>query len=75
MPPPTRLILNSPPDGFPLDEIERQIIYKAMEKSGGCIAGAAKLLHTTYRTVEYRVKKYGISRDNQRNGEIDTPKR
>ena len=64
-----------PPDGFPLDEIERQIIYKAMEKSGGCIAGAAKLLHTTYRTVEYRVKKYGISRDNQRNGETDTPKR
>ncbi len=64
-----------PPEGFPLEEIERQVIFKAMEKSGGCIAKAAKLLETTYRTVEYRVKKYGIPRDSQPNGEQDQPKR
>jgi two-component system response regulator PilR (NtrC family) len=58
-----------PPDGLALDEIERQVISRAMEKSGGCIAEAARLLHTTYRTVEYRVKKYGIARNHQRNGE------
>jgi DNA-binding NtrC family response regulator len=64
-----------PQDGFPLEEIERQVIFKAMEKSGGCIASAARLLKTTYRTVEYRVKKYGIPTANQRNGESNTPKR
>ncbi|MFH1993536.1 MAG: sigma-54 dependent transcriptional regulator [Pseudomonadota bacterium] len=51
-----------PPNGVSLEEIERQVIFKAMEKSGGCIARAAKLLGTTYRTVEYRVKKYAIPR-------------
>jgi transcriptional regulator with PAS, ATPase and Fis domain len=64
-----------PPEGFPLEEIERQVIFKAMEKAGGCIAKAAKLLGTTYRTVEYRVKKYGIPRVSQPNGEQDQPKR
>ena len=58
-----------PPNGVSLEEVERQIILKAMERSGGCIASAAKLLGTTYRTVEYRVKKYDIPRANQRNGE------
>ena len=51
-----------PPEGISLEEIERAIIAKAMEKSDGCIARAAKLLGTTYRTVEYRVKKYGLPR-------------
>jgi DNA-binding NtrC family response regulator len=64
-----------PPDGFPLEEIERQVIFKAMEKSGGCVARAAKLLKTTYRTIDYRAKKYGIPRTTQPNGEQDQPKR
>ena len=62
MPPVAPSILNSPRTVFPLEEIERQVILKAMEKSEGCIAEAARLLHTTYRTVEYRVKKHGIPR-------------
>jgi transcriptional regulator with GAF, ATPase, and Fis domain len=49
--------------------MERAVIVKAMERSDGCIAKAAKLLGTTYRTVEYRVKKYGLPRPHQRNGE------
>jgi two-component system response regulator PilR (NtrC family) len=53
-----------PAEGVSLEDIERQIIDRAMERSGGCIAGAAKLLKTTYRTVEYRVKKYRIPRKN-----------
>jgi DNA-binding NtrC family response regulator len=58
-----------PPEGISLEEIEKGVIAKAMERSDGCIARAAKLLGTTYRTVEYRVKKYGIPRSHQRNGE------
>lgn len=69
------LNLELPKEGIPLDEIEREIIFKAMEKAGGSMAQAAKLLGTTYRTIEYRVKKYGIPRLNRRNGEKDQPKR
>jgi two-component system response regulator PilR (NtrC family) len=58
-----------PPEGITLEEMERAVIVKAMERSDGCIAKAAKLLGTTYRTVEYRVKKYGLPRPHQRNGE------
>jgi len=58
-----------------LDEIERQVILRAIEKSDGSIAKAAKLLRTTYRTVEYRMKKYDITRVHQPNGEPDLPKR
>ena len=52
-----------------LDDMEREVILKAMEKSNGCMAKAADLLGTTYRTVEYRVKKYNIPRKNQRKSE------
>ncbi len=64
-----------PPEGYPLEELEKEIIFKALEKAGGCISGAAKLLRTTYRTVEYRVKKHGITREIQRNSESHPPKR
>jgi two-component system, NtrC family, response regulator PilR len=50
------------PEWLPLEEIERRVILKAMEKTGGNISKAAKLLGTTYRTIEYRVKKFGISK-------------
>jgi two-component system, NtrC family, response regulator PilR len=56
---------NSIPENMPLEEIERQVIVKAMEKSGGNISKAAKSLGTTYRTIEYRIKKFGIPRSNK----------
>jgi two-component system, NtrC family, response regulator PilR len=67
--------LDFPVGKLSLDEIERSVIHSAMEKSNGCITQAAKLLGTTYRTVEYRVKKYDIPRVNPPNGEPDPPKR
>jgi two-component system, NtrC family, response regulator PilR len=56
------LDLDNIPEGLSLEEIERRVILKAMEKAGGNISKAAKLLGTTYRTIEYRVKKFGISK-------------
>jgi DNA-binding NtrC family response regulator len=64
-----------PPEGYPLEALEKEIILKALDRCGGSIAGAAKFLQTTYRTVEYRMKKHGISREDQRNGGPDPPKR
>lgn len=61
--------IESPSNSVSLDDMEREVILKAMEKSNGCMAKAADLLGTTYRTVEYRVKKYNIPRKNQRKSE------
>jgi DNA-binding NtrC family response regulator len=49
-----------PPDGIDIEELERQLIVQAMEKSGWVIAKAARLLGLTYRTLQYRLEKFGI---------------
>ena len=43
-----------------LDELEKDAIVKALEKSGGNQAEAAKALGITQRQIGYKVKKYGI---------------
>ncbi len=49
-----------PPDGIDIEELERQLIVQAMEKSGWVIAKASRLLGLTYRTLQYRLEKFGI---------------
>ena len=51
-----------PPDGIDIEELERQLIVQAMEKSGWVIAKASRLLGLTYRTLQYRLEKFGIRR-------------
>jgi DNA-binding NtrC family response regulator len=51
-----------PPDGIDIEELERQLIVQAMEKSGWVIAKAARLLGLTYRTLQYRLEKFGIKK-------------
>ena len=49
-----------PADGIDIEEVERALIVQAMEKSDWVIARAARLLHLTYRTMQYRLEKFGI---------------
>jgi transcriptional regulator with GAF, ATPase, and Fis domain len=42
------------------EEFERQVIARAMERSGGVIARAAKMLGMSYRTLQYRLEKFGL---------------
>ena len=49
-----------PADGIDIEAFERQLIVQAMEKSGWIIARAARLLGLTYRTLQYRLEKFGI---------------
>ena len=49
-----------PPEGIDIEELERQLIVQAMERSGWVIARAARLLGLTYRTLQYRLEKFGI---------------
>ncbi len=43
-----------------LEEVEKRLLIQAMERSGGVIAKAARVLGLTYRTMQYRLGKYGI---------------
>ena len=49
-----------PQEGIDIEELERQLIVQAMERSGWVIARAARLLGLTYRTLQYRLEKFGI---------------
>jgi two-component system response regulator PilR (NtrC family) len=54
-----------PPEGIDLDghlgEIERNLLVQALERTGGNRTGAAKLLKTSFRSLRYRLVKYGLS--------------
>lgn len=60
-------IINFPKERKSLDEIERELIIEAMNKTGWNMSKASKILGITYRTLQYRLGKYGIRKPN------DTP--
>lgn len=60
--PMTGLGLELPAEGVSLEELERELIFKAMEQSDWIIMKAAKLLGLTYKTLQYRLEKYGIKK-------------
>ncbi len=51
-------------DGIDLDkvmgQIEKELLVKAIHASNGIKKKAAKLLHITFRSMRYRVEKYGL---------------
>jgi DNA-binding NtrC family response regulator len=49
-----------PAEGVDLEEVERNLLIQAMERAGWVIARAARLLNLTYRTMQYRLEKFGI---------------
>ena len=49
-----------PDAGIALEDLERDIILQALEKTGRNKTQAAKLLNITYDTLRYQVKKYGL---------------
>lgn len=52
-----------PTDGISFKELEREVLLKAMRKSNWVIAKAAQLLGMSYRTLQYRLNKFGIKRE------------
>lgn len=54
------LILNFPDQGISFEEVERELIIKALEKSSGNQTQAAKLLGITRSALLYRAQKYKI---------------
>lgn len=60
-------VADLPQDGLDLqahlDTIERRILEQALERCGGVKTEAARLLSLTFRSLRYRLAKYGIGGD------------
>jgi DNA-binding NtrC family response regulator len=54
-----RIIL--PEDGLSMDEVEKDLIGQALERTNNNQTKAAKLLGISYDTLRYQVKKYGLA--------------
>ncbi len=55
-----------PPEGLNFENFERDLILQAMERADWVIAKAAKMLGMTYRTLQYRIDKFGLKRGESR---------
>lgn len=53
-----------PPEGIDLEEevgkLEKQLLLKALQRTNGEMKKAAELLNIPYRSIRYRLDKYGI---------------
>lgn len=52
-----------PPGGVDFEEVERSLITQAMERTNQNITKSAKLLGLTFRTLQYRLEKFGIKKE------------
>ena len=52
-----------PPEGVNFEDVERSLIMQAMERTDNNITKAAKLLGLTFRTLQYRLEKFGFKRE------------
>jgi DNA-binding NtrC family response regulator len=58
-----------PPEGISFEDVERSLIIQAMEQTDYNITKSAKLLGLTFRTLQYRLEKFGIKRPDGRGKE------
>lgn len=63
-----KVAFDIPPEGFSLENFEKELLLKAMDKSNGVIAKAAKLLGISYRTLQYRLEKFQIRKEEETSG-------
>ncbi len=65
-------IFKLPPEGISFEDVERDLILQAMERTDYNITKAAKLLGITFRTLQYRLEKFGIKRPERRPSERES---
>ena len=56
-------LVKLPAEGVNFEDVERSLIMQAMERTDNNITKSAKLLGLTFRTLQYRLEKFGIKRD------------
>lgn len=52
-----------PPEGVNFEDVERSLIMQAMSRTDNNITKSAKLLGLTFRTLQYRLEKFGFKKD------------
>ncbi len=60
-----------PPEGVNFEDVERSLIMQAMERTDNNITKSAKMLGLTFRTLQYRLEKFGIKRDGSEEEEMN----
>ncbi|MGO9453591.1 MAG: sigma-54-dependent transcriptional regulator [Candidatus Binataceae bacterium] len=58
-----------PNEGMNFENFERELILQAMEKCDWVIAKASKMLGMSYRTLQYRLDKFGLKRGESKPGQ------
>lgn len=51
-----------PPEGISFEELEQSLILQAMEQTNWNITRSAKLLGLSFRTLQYRLEKFGLKK-------------
>ncbi len=51
-----------PPEGISFEDLERSLITQAMEQTNWNITRASKLLGLSFRTLQYRLEKFGLKK-------------
>jgi len=54
-----------PTEGVNFEDVERSLIEQAMERTDNNITKSAKLLGLTFRTLQYRLEKFGFKKDGE----------
>ncbi len=54
-----------PAEGVNFEEVERSLIMQAMDRTDNNITKSAKLLGLTFRTLQYRLEKFGFKKDGE----------
>jgi DNA-binding NtrC family response regulator len=57
-----------PPEGVNFEDVERSLIMQAMSRTDNNITKSAKLLGLTFRTLQYRLEKFGFKKDGDGDG-------
>jgi len=52
--------ISLPEEGISIEDVERKLISEALARTGGHILKASQFLGMTYKTLQYRMKKYDI---------------
>jgi two-component system NtrC family response regulator len=55
-----KIYLDIPDEGISLEEVEKELLVKALEKAAGNQSKAARFLNITRKTLIYRMDKYGL---------------
>jgi DNA-binding NtrC family response regulator len=60
-----------PAEGIDFEQLEKSLLIQAMDQTNWNITRAAKLLGLSFRTMQYRLDKFGLARPNRGKGETE----